>query len=260
MVVCGAGVIGSTLAYYLTLRGVKPVIVDRKSPPFSPEQALESGSQHTMLACGGFLPSNWLQNSFLEQLAGLSFSLHEELATKFPDTGFRRTAFMRVMTYEHEGKECMRDRALEGDVDIEERVFYTPEEIRSRYPWLDCEHVYGGAIVNRADTAAQISPPLFAAAMLRAALASGAEVLDGSVHSVATEGEGAARRVTGVVVDGTLVPADAVVVAMGAGSDAVQTSLNFTFPLIRVRGHALELRTKRGCGEGGDVGDRKSVV
>eukprot|EP00961_Rhodomonas_salina_P227290 3073184-Rhodomonas_salina.2 len=87
VVVCGAGVIGSTLAYYLTLRGVKPVIVDRKSPPFSPEQALESGSQHTMLACGGFLPSNWLQNSFLEQLAGLSFSLHEELATKFPDTG-----------------------------------------------------------------------------------------------------------------------------------------------------------------------------
>eukprot|EP00961_Rhodomonas_salina_P006801 92203-Rhodomonas_salina.2 len=42
---------------------------------------------------------------------------------------------------------------------------------------------------------------------------------------------------------------------MGAGSDAVQTSLNFTFPLIRVRGHALELRTKRGCGEGGDVGE-----
>ena len=68
VLICGGGVIGACIAYFLSKRGVRPVIFER-----------------TALACaasgksGGFLALDWCDGTPLEQLARRSFALHERL-------------------------------------------------------------------------------------------------------------------------------------------------------------------------------------
>src|SRR5438309_7994300 len=80
IVICGGGVIGASLAYFLSRRGVKPIVVER-----------------TGIACaasgksGGFLARHWCDGTALQQLARRSFDLHAELAEqREEDWGYRR--------------------------------------------------------------------------------------------------------------------------------------------------------------------------
>jgi glycine/D-amino acid oxidase-like deaminating enzyme len=83
LVICGAGVIGVCIAYYLTLRGLRPLLVERSCPA-----AAASGK------AAGFLASHW--HSPLSPRGPLmrrSFALHCELAKILDGAanyGFRR--------------------------------------------------------------------------------------------------------------------------------------------------------------------------
>src|SRR5215510_7104887 len=68
--------------------------------------------------------------------------------------------------------------------------------------------------LGRPDTTAQVHPGLFAAALMQAAQAHGAELRLGRVTGLVQE----AAAVTGVRVNGEAIAADAVVVAMGPWS------------------------------------------
>ena len=80
VLVCGGGVIGASVAYFLSCRGVKATVIES-----------------TGLACaasgksGGFLARDWCDGSPLALLARRSFALHAELAEKIADDwGYRR--------------------------------------------------------------------------------------------------------------------------------------------------------------------------
>src|SRR5262245_63425753 len=80
VVICGGGVIGAAIAYFLSRRGAKPVVVEG-----------------TGIACaasgksGGFLALDWCDGTPLADLARRSFHLHADLATTIErDWGFRR--------------------------------------------------------------------------------------------------------------------------------------------------------------------------
>jgi glycine/D-amino acid oxidase-like deaminating enzyme len=80
VLVCGGGVIGASVAYFLSCRGVKATVIES-----------------TGLACaasgksGGFLARDWCDGSPLAPLARRSFALHAELAEKIADDwGYRR--------------------------------------------------------------------------------------------------------------------------------------------------------------------------
>src|SRR5688500_4489368 len=68
VVICGGGVIGACIAYFLSRRGAEPVVVER-----------------TALACaasgksGGFLALDWCDGTQLDKLARRSFALHASL-------------------------------------------------------------------------------------------------------------------------------------------------------------------------------------
>jgi glycine/D-amino acid oxidase-like deaminating enzyme len=178
--VCGAGVMGAALAYFLTRRGVAVTVIER-----------------TAVACaasgksGGFIALDWCDTSELGPLARASFALHAELARVIPvDYGYRRLHTFMMAAREQGG---MRGRHP------------TPAP-----PWIDGDAVLTGAL-GSPDTTAQVHPARFTRALLDAALAQGASLKIGCVESLVQE-HGAAR---GVVVDGTVVPADAVVLAMG---------------------------------------------
>src|SRR5215470_2206359 len=80
VLICGGGVIGTSIAYFLSRRGIKAIVVER-----------------TGLACaasgksGGFLALDWCDGTPLEALARRSFQLHAELADAIAgDWGYRR--------------------------------------------------------------------------------------------------------------------------------------------------------------------------
>ena len=69
IVVCGAGVVGASIAYFLSRRGAKPLIVDRARPG-----AAASGK------AAGFLALDWNAGTPLDELARESFRLHKQIA------------------------------------------------------------------------------------------------------------------------------------------------------------------------------------
>ena len=80
VLICGGGVIGASIAYFLSCRGAEAIVIER-----------------TGIACaasgksGGFLALDWCDGSPLESLARRSFALHASLAeTIGADWGYRR--------------------------------------------------------------------------------------------------------------------------------------------------------------------------
>src|SRR5256884_1340250 len=80
VLVCGAGVVGASIAYFLARRGVAVTVVER-----SGVACAASGKS------GGFLALDWCDGSPLGPLARASFALHAELAKELgTDFGYRR--------------------------------------------------------------------------------------------------------------------------------------------------------------------------
>jgi glycine/D-amino acid oxidase-like deaminating enzyme len=179
--VCGAGVIGASVAYFLARRGVAVTIVERVGVACA-----ASGK------AGGFLALDWCDGSPLGPLARASFALHADLARELgADYGYRRlTTYMLAA----------RER---GAVPGGHRVEAVPA-------WLDGAGIVTAALGSTATTA-QVHPARFTAALVAAAQALGAELRAGTVEGLVASG----GVVRGVAVDGAAIEADAVVLAMG---------------------------------------------
>jgi len=178
VLICGGGVIGASIAWFLAKRGAKPVVIERTGVANA-----ASGKS------GGFLALDWCDGTALAPLARRSFALHAGLSEEIAgDWGYRR-----LDTYGgYAGARAGRSRAL---------------------TWLADDF----AVTQRlgsTETTAQVHPGRFTAAMLRAAEAKGAALRAGRVTGLACQG----RRATGVTVDGATMEGDAVVIAMGPWS------------------------------------------
>jgi glycine/D-amino acid oxidase-like deaminating enzyme len=185
VVICGAGVIGTSIAYFLSLRGIDVTVVERASVACA-----ASGKS------GGFLALDWCDGSPLAPLARRSFELHGTLAEELDDDwGYRRLDTFGLLAGDR--------RDFAGY-----RRLPTPD-------WLGPETAIHGQLGTENSTA-QVHPGDFTQAMMRAAEARGATLRIGAVEGVTLDPAGA--RTTGVVVDGETLAADAVVIAMGPWS------------------------------------------
>jgi glycine/D-amino acid oxidase-like deaminating enzyme len=205
VIVCGAGVMGASVAYFLARRGVTVTVAER-----SGVACAASGKS------GGFLALDWCDGSPLGSLARASFTLHAELASQLgTDFGYRRMdTFMMVA----------RERgAVAGD----HRVA-SPR-------WLDGAGIVTAAL-GSTETTAQVHPARFTAALLDAALAQGSVLRIGVVQGL-VEHDGTA---CGVKVDGEMIEADALVLAMGPWTGRVAGRL---LPSISgLKGYSVTLR------------------
>ena len=184
VVVCGAGVIGASTAYFLAERGVAVTVVERRRVACA-----ASGKS------GGFIARDWCDGQPQAELARASFDLHAELAaTLGADYGYRRIDTLLVAGSD------------EGDLE-RYRGMPSPD-------WLDgrCA-VHSG--IGTTQTTATIHPERFTGALVDAARARGARLIEGVVEGIASDASGTVR---GVLVGGAELSADAVVVAMGPWS------------------------------------------
>jgi glycine/D-amino acid oxidase-like deaminating enzyme len=178
VLICGGGVIGASIAWFLSRRGAKPVVIERTGVA-----SAASGRS------GGFLALDWCDGTPLAPLARRSFALHAELAeTLGGNWGYRR-----LVTYSG-----FAPAGRSGGAPVE---------------WL----ADGVAIDRRLgspETTAQVHPAAFTAALMQAAIGQGAELRRGTVTDLVR----AADRIRGVDVDGETIEGDAVVIAMGPWS------------------------------------------
>ena len=80
ILICGGGVIGASIAWFLAKRGAEPVVIERTGVANA-----ASGKS------GGFLASDWCDGTVLAPLARRSFALHASLAEEIADDwGYRR--------------------------------------------------------------------------------------------------------------------------------------------------------------------------
>jgi glycine/D-amino acid oxidase-like deaminating enzyme len=204
-VVCGAGVIGASVAYFLSRRGVAVTVVERAGVACA-----ASGKS------GGFLALDWCDDSPLGPLARASFALHTELARELEaDYGYRR-----MDTYMLAARE-------QGSVRGGHRV--------DAPRWLDGAGVVVAAL-GSTETTAQVHPARFTTALVDGARANGAALRMGVVESVSRR-DGA---VQGVTVSGATIDADAVVLAMGPWTSRVAKGLRI--PRVRgLKGYSVTL-------------------
>jgi len=205
VLICGGGVIGASIAYFLSCRGVAATVIER-----------------TGLACaasgkaGGFLARDWCDGTPLEALARRGFALHARIAAEIgEDWGYRR-----LTTYG--GSAGLGRRSNVHRVD-----------------WLSPGVALNQQLGSTATTA-QVHPKRFTAAMMRAAQAQGAKLRLGQVTGVVRRRGG--TGVAGVEIDGKIVEGDAIVIALGPWSILAAEWLPLP-AVFGLKGHSLVFET-----------------
>src|SRR5262245_37443348 len=147
VIICGGGVIGCAIAYFLSRRGARPIVVERHAVAGS-----ASGKS------GGFLAYDWCRGTALDGLARRSFDLHAELAEALGNPwGYRR-----LETY---GGHAVANAARQGAGPLS---------------WLSANVTLTGRL-GSAQTTAVIEPHAFTTGLMGAAAAAGAELRIGAV-------------------------------------------------------------------------------
>ncbi len=205
VVICGGGAIGCSIAYFLSRRGARVTVVERTGVANA-----ASGKS------GGFLALDWCDGGPLQKLARRSFALHAELTESLG--GEAAWNYRRMTTY----------AGLAG---------YSLGAEDNPVAWVS-ETVAISQRLGSPETTAQVHPGAFTRAMMQAAGANGATLVAGAVTGLA-ESRG---RVSGVVVDGTTIAADAVVIALGPWSILAAEWL--PLPAVHgLKGHSLVFET-----------------
>jgi glycine/D-amino acid oxidase-like deaminating enzyme len=210
IVICGGGAIGVAIAYFLSRRGARPIVIERHAVA-----GAASGKS------GGFLALDWCRGSPLDQLARRSFELHAELADELGNPwGYRRLA-----TY--------------GGYAVENDTARSPGRGTNQRPWLSA----GVAITGRLgspQTTALVEPRTFTMGLMRVAEQHGAELRPGTVVDLV---RGPGGPISGVALEsGEIVEGDAVVIAMGPWS--ILATRWMPLPAVfGYKGHSLVFKT-----------------
>lgn len=206
IVICGGGAIGTAIAYFLSRRGARPIVVERHEVAGS-----ASGKS------GGFLARDWCRGTALDRLARRSFALHADLAAALGNPwGFRT-----LTTYAGHAAEGRHAHGAPGR------------------PWLSPDVTLTGRI-GSPQTTALVEPRAFTTGLMAAAEANGAELRHGTVTGLARRASGAIGGVT--LASGETVEGDGVVIAMGPWS--ILASRWLPLPAVYgFKGHSLVFRT-----------------
>ncbi|EIE18649.1 D-amino acid oxidase, partial [Coccomyxa subellipsoidea C-169] len=215
VVICGAGIIGSAIAYYLAEKGVKATVVEKG------DVACASSGK-----AGGFLALDWNDSTAVGPLARLSYVLHKELAQSLgADTGYREVRTYSVKSLQSvwpEGSVCAgrRKAARKDGLD-----------------WLD-GNISQVREMAEEGTTAQVHPEKLTRAFLDSALSRGAKLVHRTVQGIALS----------VRLDGEMLPAGRVVIAMGPWSGDAARWLPGLPRISGQKAHSILVRPSRPVG------------
>ena len=235
--VAGGGVIGCSIAYYLSKRGVGP-----RTTVIEAVDVAHAASGKA----GGFLARSWCDSGASADLAKLSFDLHAQLAD---DLG-NPAEYRRVDTLGLRARVATPDAPAARSSGKPRRVSGDPDGTLSVPEWIDAPGArsfsfMGSAAADSANPTAQVTPHALTHALLNAATAAGCMLVKGTVIDVLKDTSAASGkpRVVGVALqDGRVIDAAAVVIAMGPWSSHASEWLPGLHPVRGIRAHSITLR------------------
>jgi D-amino-acid dehydrogenase len=230
LIVVGAGVVGAACAYTATGLGADVVLVDADLP-----------GQATAAGAGIICP--WTDHA--DDPAWYAFAReaardYPALAAELADTGdisYRQVGALIIAPDEREADlYCQQMTARRATApEIGEVRLVPSAEAQRMFPPLR-----SGAAAVYVGGAARVDGGRLRAVLVRAARDSGAVVMTGQTRLARRDLDGG--RVTGVEVDGQLVPADAVVAATGAWTRGFLGPAGVTVRVAPERGQIVHLR------------------
>lgn len=207
IVIIGAGVIGCSIAYHLAKQGVPSQIIERDAIA---SQA--SGKAWAIMApAGGMLLYEGMQQYV--NLYDESFSRFPRLARELKEEGGVDIGFGELPRVNVVFKESDAEKLKEQVSELEREGFgifrwLTEDDVKAIFPDI-VPKISGGVLFP----GSQLEPYQYTLALAQAAEKMGANIRQGEVVGVRSEGQ----RVTAVTLaTGTKVEADVIVLAMGA--------------------------------------------
>ncbi len=232
VVICGGGVIGAAIAYYLVQRGLRPVVVEA--------DAVGSGASG---AAAGLLspPSLAETQGPLAELLRVSFDMHEPLARVLVEESGVDYSFGHgprlLLAFSEEDEKALRQEAKERQAAGLEGRWLDPSEVRDCCDWID--RPVRGALMG--EDPGQLDPYRFTLALITAAERGGATVRTGRVSGIEMDG----NRVSGVRVGDSVIATRAAVIAMGPWSGEAGDWLGMPVPIEPLKGQIVRVRPPR---------------
>ncbi|MDP6131226.1 MAG: FAD-dependent oxidoreductase [Dehalococcoidia bacterium] len=226
VVVIGAGVVGSAVAYFLAGQGVKVTVIDGN--------AIGSGaSLHGTGMVWQLIWNNKTQYELAKEGRDLMYDvvprLHDQTGL---DTRLHTFDTLLAIFDDVDMKFIERDLEVSnGDVTLE---WLSREELLKLEPRINPE-VKRGAVLRGTS---QIDGYRLTLAQARAAELHGTEYLTRQATGLEIQKD----RVTGVSYAGGVIPCGAVVIAMGAWSGAASEWLGFPVPVRPLKGETIRIR------------------
>ena len=229
VVVIGGGVAGCATAYYLSAAGVRVTLVEREG----------IGTQASGWSAGGLNPLHGIERPILP-LAMESFRLHLALWPELERvTGQALRARRISMAYV-----ASDDAAVSELLELRD-VFEDARDDGFSAQWLETAEFrtfeprvsprIAGALLT--DGNAILDSHRLTVLLAEAAQKQGATVQAGTVTGI----QQSDRRVTGVEVDGAVIPCDTAVVALGPWTGAAEGWLGVPLPVEPLKGEILRM-------------------
>ncbi len=239
--IIGGGVIGCLTAYYATLRGLKPVIIE--------SDGVASGASG--MAAGILTPYSGSGEDDLMALSKASLDLHAELVKTLPaetgvDYGYDSLPHLRCVFTEDGAarlKKWQQARTKEGF----KSEWLSPLQAKSLSAWLTGDIL--GALMSEIEPT--VDAYRFTLAAFIAAEKRGAKLVTGRAAGLLSKGRGKAAGVR--LADGSEVSAPDTVIATGPWAGEAGAWLGYAVPVKPQKGQMLYLDLAHGGHAGPQV-------
>ncbi len=214
VIVVGGGVVGCSIAYHLTRRGVKDVLLLEQG-------TLTGGTTWHAAGLVGQLKSSYS----LTKLAAYSARLFDELEDETGQaTGYRTPGSVSVASDEERLEELLRGVSMAKTVDVPIEVI-TPQQAQEHWPGMYIEDLVGAVHIP---SDGQTSPVDTTMALAKGARDRGARIVEGvAVERLRVENE----RIVGVETERGYIEADTVVLASGIWTRHLAETAGVNVPL-----------------------------
>ena len=242
VIVVGGGIVGASIAYHLTKKGISDVLVLER-------HQLTGGT--TWHAAGLVAQLRSTENQ--TKLARYSHNLYQTLKEETgQDTGFRAPGAISMASTQHRWEELRRTAGMARYLGITAEEI-TADEIKERFPLAETNDLLGGIWLPEDSV---VGPSDCTMALIRGARNGGATVSEGvGVDDLLTESASGGRtRCVGVRTDdGTEIAAKHVVLACGLWTRHLAEKAGVNVPLMAAEHHYVVTEPIDGIDQDGPI-------
>lgn len=228
-IIVGGGVIGSAIAYYMSIRGMKVILLE-----------LDRVGSHASAAAAGMLAAQAeiTETGPLFDLARASRALFPQLSTDLRsltgiDIGLQRKGLFRVAVTEADMTDIKRTLVIQKTAG-EQAEWLSREQVIQREPRISSE--IRGAMLIEEDS--QVDAPELCAAFAQAAVALGAQIKGFTEVKSFLQYKG---RMTGVITSDGDFHSEHIIISSGVWSGSLLAQVGVTCPIYPVKGECFSV-------------------